>query len=156
MKFHSSVIFVRDIEVSKDFYVGLLHQQVEHDFGKNVILKSGLSLWEIRPEHIISKKLETAASSNRFELYFETDLILEAFQNLKNAGVRFLHEIHEEPWGQRTMRFFDPDNHLVEIGEPLETFVLNMNDRGLSSEQIAAKSGIPLDTVNEILKSNLH
>ena len=54
MKFHSSVIFVNDIEKSKDFYVRLLNQEIEHDFGKNVILKNGLSLWEINPEHVIN------------------------------------------------------------------------------------------------------
>jgi catechol 2,3-dioxygenase-like lactoylglutathione lyase family enzyme len=136
MKFHSSVIFVNDIEKSKDFYVQLLNQEIEHDFGKNVILKSGLTIWEIRPEHIISKALETKGSVNRFELYFETELIEEKHEQIKSKNIDFLHEIHEEPWGQRTIRFFDPDKHLIEIGEPLPTFIKNMNKKGLSVKQI--------------------
>ncbi len=153
MKFHSSVIFVKDIKKSKDFYIRLLNQEIEHDFGENVILKGGLTIWEIRPEHVISKQLETDNNSNRFELYFETELIDETYKKLKSEKVEFLHEIHEEPWGQRTIRLFDCDKHLVEIGEPMETFVKNMNEKGLSSNQITEKSGIPIETVNNILRN---
>jgi catechol 2,3-dioxygenase-like lactoylglutathione lyase family enzyme len=105
MKFHSSVIFVNNIEKSKNFYIRLLNQKAEHDFGKNVILKDGLN-----------KRLETMNRSNRFELYFETELIDETYKKLNNEKIDFLHGIHEEPWGQRTIRFFDPDKHLIEIG----------------------------------------
>ncbi len=154
MKFHSSVIFVNDIEKSKDFYVRLLSQDIEHDFGKNVILKCGLAIWEIQPDHLISKRLETRSNSNRFELYFETELIDEAYNKLNNEQVEFLHGIHEEPWGQRAIRFFDHDKHLVEVGEPLETFVNNMSEKGLSVKQIVEKSGIPMETVNGILQNH--
>ncbi|MCP5064526.1 MAG: glyoxalase/bleomycin resistance/dioxygenase family protein [Ignavibacteriae bacterium] len=150
MKFHSSVIFVDNVEIAKDFYIGVLNQEIEHDFGKNVILKGGLTIWEVRPEHVIGKSLETNGKSNRFELYFETDLIEEVYKKLIKGNTEFLHKIHEEPWGQRTFRFFDPDKHLVEVGEPLETFVMNMKNKGLSIEQIVEKSGIPHETVTKI------
>ena len=153
IKFHSSVLFVKDIEKSKDFYVKLLKQEIEYDFGKNVILKNGITLWEISPSHIIDRKLNIKETSNRFELYFESDMLTEIAEHLKNEGVEFLHDIHEEPWGQRTIRFFDSDKHLIEVGEPLETFVQNMNYSGLSLEQIAHKSGISIDTVENILKN---
>lgn len=152
MKFHSSVIFVKDIEKSKDFYVQLLNQEIEHDFGKNVILKSGLTIWEIQQEHIISETLQTKGSSNRFELYFETEFIEEKYKQIKRENIEFLHKIHEEPWGQRTIRFFDPDKHLIEIGEPLPTFIINMNNNGLSAKQITEKSGVPIETVKSLLK----
>lgn len=151
MKFHSSVIFVNDINRSKDFYIRILNQEIEHDFGKNVILKGGLTIWEIQSEHIINKQLDTKKDANRFELYFETELIDETFEKLKTERIEFLHKIDEESWGQRTIRFFDPDKHLVEIGETMETFVSNMKKNGLSSKQIADKSGIPKETIDSIL-----
>lgn len=154
MKFHSPVIFVNDIKKSKDFYIRLLDQSIEHDFGKNVILKSGLTLWEISPDHIINKQLNTDNVSNKFELYFESELIEETYEKLNDEGVEFLHGIHEEPWGQRTIRFFDYDNHLIEVGEPMETFVRNMHNKGLSAKQIAEKSGIPIETINGFLENN--
>lgn len=151
MKFHSSVIFVNDINRSKDFYIRILNQEIEHDFGKNVILKGGLTIWEIQSEHILNKQLDTKKDANRFELYFETELIDETFEKLKTERIEFLHKINEESWGQRTIRFFDPDKHLVEIGETMETFVSNMKKNGLSSKQIAEKSGIPKETIDHIL-----
>lgn len=147
MVFHSTVLFVKDIEVSKKFYIRFLDFSVEHDFGKNVIMSHGFTLWEIDPEHIINKQLETTIESNRFELYFETDKLEEISDKLKTIGVKFLHSIYEEPWGQRTIRFFDPDNHLVEIGEPMDVFINNMHKTGLTPAQISVKSGIPIETV---------
>jgi catechol 2,3-dioxygenase-like lactoylglutathione lyase family enzyme len=152
MKFHSTVIFVKDITKAKDFYIRFLNFTIEHDFGKNVILSNGLTLWEIGESHIINRQLETRNPSNRFELYFETEDIEGAYDMLNNAGIKFLHQIHEEPWGQRTIRFFDPDGHLVEIGEPLEIFVSNMSRKGLSIVQISEKSGIPVETVLLLIK----
>lgn len=154
MKFHSPAIFVKDIEKSKNFYIRLLKQKIEHDFGKNVIFEDGLTIWEISPEHIISKRLKTDTKTNNFELYFETNSLDETYKELKEEGIEFLHAIHEEPWGQRTIRFFDYDKHLIEIGEPMETFVMNMNKKGLSENQIAEKSGIAIEVVKQILQDH--
>jgi catechol 2,3-dioxygenase-like lactoylglutathione lyase family enzyme len=151
MKFHSIALFVKDIEKSKTFYTNLIGLNIVHDFGNNAILSSGISLWQIQQSHIISKELETKNSSNRFELYFESDSIDEIYLKLEQNNVKFLHPIHTEPWGQRTIRFFDPDNHLIEIGEPLEVFVMNMHRQGLSPEQISTQSGIPIETVKDLL-----
>lgn len=147
MIFHSSVIFVTDIEKSKDFYIRIIGQIIKHDFGNNIIFEGGLSIWQIDQQHIVNQNLRTEGESNRFELYFETKRIEEIAELLYSEGVRFLHNIKEAPWGQRTIRFFDPDNHLIEVGEPLEVFVNNMYHNGLSIEQVAKKSGIPVEKV---------
>lgn len=151
MRLHSTVIFVKDIEKSKDFYTRYLGFSIDHDFGKNVVLNAGLTIWEILPEHIINKQLKKTDDSNRFELYFETNNIEAIFNDLKKVGVHFFHKIQEEPWGQRTFRFYDPDKHLIEIGEPLEVFVENMSKKGLTETQISKKTGIPLDTVHRLI-----
>ncbi len=151
MKLHSIVLFAKDIEKSKTFYTELIGLDLVHDFGNNVILSGGISIWEIQQSHIISQKLEIASNSNRFELYFEVENLDEINIKLEQNSVRLLHPIHTEPWGQRTLRFFDPDNHLIEIGEPLEVFVMNMSKQGLSPEQISNKSGIPIETVKNLL-----
>lgn len=78
--------------------------------------------------------------------------IEKIFNDLENAGVKFFHKIHEEPWGQRTFRFFDPDGHLIEVGESLEIFVNNMKNNGLTIDQISNKSGIPVETLKKLIK----
>jgi len=151
MVFHSTVLFVANIDHSKDFYTGLLNFSVEYDFGKSILLNNGLSLWEIQPGHTISQHLETKNTSNRFELYFETENIDVVSEAIHNAGLKLLHSLHEESWGQRTIRFFDPDDHLIEIGESLHVFINRLNTRGLTTKQIAEKSGIPFETVLNLL-----
>jgi catechol 2,3-dioxygenase-like lactoylglutathione lyase family enzyme len=151
----SIALFVKDINISKDFYIGVLKQELEFDFGKNIIFKNGLAIWEINSSHIIPKNLGLAKISNkninRFEIYFETDNLKEVFEELKNNNVRFLHEIHEEPWGQDTIRFFDPDNHLIEVGESMQQFVGKLFKLGMTAQQIAMKTSVPIETVKEII-----
>ncbi|MEW6184057.1 MAG: VOC family protein [Bacillota bacterium] len=104
IKFHSTAAFVKNIKVAKRFYTETLEQVIELDFGKNVILKGGITLWEIDPDHIIPKKLglgpDIDERINRFELYFETEDIDGVCEKLKENGVEFLHLLHEEPWAR--------------------------------------------------------
>jgi len=88
--------------------------------------------------------------STDFEFYFETEEIDRVFEKLKENGVELLHSLHEEPWGQRTVRFFDPDRHLIEVGEALETFVKRLHREGMTREQVSEKTSIPLETVREL------
>ncbi len=152
MKLESPVLFVKNIEISEQFYVTLLNQTVKHNFGANIVFDSGLAIWQINSNHVICQNLKTSKLGNSFELYFETDNIELKFELLKQNNVKFLHDIHEEPWGQRNFRFFDPDNNLIEVGEPMPVFVNNLKNNGLNAQQISNKTGINLQTVLQILK----
>ena len=151
----STAIFVKNIEVSKMFYIDLLGLSVDLDFGKNIIFKNGFAIWEIQENHIIPSSLGLDRISdidvNRFEMYFETERLNEVFENLKNSNVKFLHEIHEEHWGQRTIRFFDPDNHLIEIGESMRQFVQRFFNEGLTVEQVSMRTSVPVKEVNRLI-----
>jgi catechol 2,3-dioxygenase-like lactoylglutathione lyase family enzyme len=155
VKYHSAVLFVREIAAAKRFYIDLLGMEIDLDFGTNVGLKGGLTLWQIDPNHILPQRLGAEAigdgKANRFELYFETEDLDTAYHRVKASGAEFLHEIHEEPWGQRTMRLFDPDRHLVEVGELLEAFVKRLHAGNMTPEQVAQRSAVPLAKVREIL-----
>ncbi|MGE5458353.1 MAG: VOC family protein [Methanococcaceae archaeon] len=152
-----SVLFVKDIEESKHFYSRLLGLSIDLDFGKNIIFNNGFAIWEIRDDHVIPLKLGLDRISdqriNNFELYFETDDLAEVYNNLKNKQIKFLHEIHEEPWGQQTIRFFDPDNHLIEIGESMKKFVTRFLEMGLTIEQISKRTSVPIEKVKLLLKT---
>ncbi|HEY3390743.1 MAG TPA: VOC family protein [Prolixibacteraceae bacterium] len=151
----STVLFVKNIEISKDFYCNILGLPIDLDFGKNVILKSGLTIWEIQGDQIIPSTLGlekiSNLSYNRFELYFEVENLSDIFEILKEKNVRFLHEVHEEPWGQQTIRFFDPDNHLIEIGESMRQFVFRFYNQGLTVEQVSKRTSIPVGEVKRLI-----
>lgn len=154
IKYHSAVVFVKDIEISKSFYTEILDQVVELDFGNNVILESGITLWQIKPDHLINQKLgldsTLKSKNNRFEFYFETVAIDSLYEKLNQNNIELLHAVHEEPWGQRTVRFFDPDRHLIEVGEPLETFVKRLS-YDMTPEEVSEKTSIPIDVVRELI-----
>jgi catechol 2,3-dioxygenase-like lactoylglutathione lyase family enzyme len=155
LKTFSAALFVKDIKASKNFYIGILGLSVDLDFGKNVIFKNGFAIWEIQENHIIPKTLGMNKISdlkvNRFELYFETENLQDIFKTLKREEVPFLHEIHEEPWGQQTIRFFDPDNHLIEIGESMRQFVSRFYNQGLTIEQVSKRTSIPIEEIKRLL-----
>jgi catechol 2,3-dioxygenase-like lactoylglutathione lyase family enzyme len=158
LKNGSTALFVKNIAVSKQFYKEVLGLAIDLDFGKNVIFKDGFAIWEIRNDHIIPANLGlekiTDTSVNRFELFFETENLPEVFSVLKSKNVRFLHEIHEESWGQQTIRFFDPDNHLIEIGESMRQFVRRFHDQGLSAGEINKRTGVPVSEVTRLISGN--
>ncbi|HMB21901.1 MAG: VOC family protein, partial [Chloroflexota bacterium] len=52
-------------------------------------------------------------------IYFETDTLEDTFERLKEK-VRLINPIERQAWGQNVFRFYDPDGHVVEIGEPLK------------------------------------
>jgi catechol 2,3-dioxygenase-like lactoylglutathione lyase family enzyme len=157
LKYLSAVVFVKDIHVAKKFYTETLGFEIDLDFGTNVGLVGGLTIWQIDPVHIIPKRLGLSSvgdrSANRFELYFETEDLAAARERIRQAGGEFLHEIHEEPWGQMTMRFFDPDRHLIEIGESMPSFVARLRGEGMNAEQVSRKTYIPLAKVEDIFKA---
>lgn len=152
----STALFVKDIKLSKAFYTGMLDMHVELDFGKNIIFKGGLAIWEINESHIIPKTLGikniTDQSRNRFEIYFETEDLDTVHDRLIENKVKLLHGIHEEIWGQRTIRFFDPDDHLIEVGESMKQFVTRLYKQGLTYEQVFERTHVPVEEVKRLTK----
>lgn len=151
IKFQSPVLFVEDIDRAKDFYTRVLKGSIEHDFGKNITFFGGLSIWELNDKHVIKQNLNTTDPSNRFEMYFETEDINQTFDSLKKAQVVFLHELHTEAWGQITCRFFDPDHHLIEVGESMPTFIKRIYGETGSLEKTTEITGVPTDTIQKII-----
>ncbi len=153
MKYVCALITVDNMAVSRRFYEELLGQTVEFDFGENVAFK-GFSL-HLKPhfESLLGEpgKFPAQKRSNNMELYFETDEVLEFSEKLKQAGVEFIHEVKEQPWGQRVMRFYDPDSHIIEIGETMEGLVVRLHNNGLSLEEIAAKTYMPREFIENAL-----
>jgi catechol 2,3-dioxygenase-like lactoylglutathione lyase family enzyme len=151
IKFESSVIFVKDISVSRHFYEDLLEQKVAMDFGPNVGFESGFALWQVDHayEMIFGAPTDDTAPLGRknVELYFETDALNDVFARMTEAQVPLVHPPYEQPWGQRAFRVYDPDGHIVELGEAMPVVVIRMLASGLSMEEAAQRTGMPLEIV---------
>ena len=147
MKYTSILIAVKDIEKSKQFYHDVLGLNVTADFGANVTLDGRIVLqtldtWKafIGTDHVL-------LPNNAGELYFEED-DMDAFCNhLKSFEICYVHELFEHRWGQRVIRFYDPDQHIIEVGEKLDAVILRFQKQGLSAEETAIRMDIPIDFV---------
>lgn len=128
MRLKNVLLVVKDIEASKKFYHDLFGLQVVTDFGRNVILTEGLVLQERQLwEEFVDK--EVILGGNAMELYFE-DTDLDAFAEKLEASpyeIVYVNRLMEHDWGQRVIRFYDPDMHLIEIGESIEYVTREQN-----------------------------
>ena len=63
-----------------------------------------------------------------------------------------MYNVYEEPWGQKTIRFYDPDNHLIEIGETMQSVIKRLNYKGMTPEEISKKTYMDIETIMNYLK----
>ena len=146
LKFVSPLIAVEDMARSRQFYEQILGQKVKFDFGVDVAFEGGLTIH--LKSHFQSllgdaAKYPITLKAHNGELYFDADDIESMYQQLQAAGVEFIEAIQEQPWGQRAMRLYDPDGHIIEIGEPIEITVRRFYGQGWSIPSIAEKTGLP-------------
>ncbi len=147
MKYTSTLIAVKDMDISKQFYHNVLGLNVVANFGANVTLDGGIVLQTLDTWKSLIRMYNVTLPNNAGELYFEED-DMDAFCNhLKSFDICYVHELYEHRWGQRVIRFYDPDKHIIEVGEKLDAVVLRFIEQGLSPEQTAVRMDIPLDFV---------
>ena len=151
MKLKNILFVVRDMERSKAFYRELFGLTVIRDFGENVMLTEGLVLQEKKLWETFIER-EIREGGNDAELYFEENDIDGFLEKLKNSSfeIEYVNENKEHDWGQRVIRIYDPDYHIMEIGESLEYVARRFLKAGMTPEETAAKTQLPMSYVEEI------
>jgi hypothetical protein len=128
---------------------------VEADLGANATLTGGISLQTVDTWKMFIQKneCEIIFGNNACELYFEVEDI-DAFCKLlaKRCDTHYVHPLHEHPWGQRVVRFYDPDSHIIEVGEDITIVVKRFINSGLSIAETATRMGVPTVYVEQYLK----
>lgn len=153
MRLKNILIVVDDIEKSKEFYKRLFGLELVTDFGENVILTEGLVLQERKLwETLIGR--EVIAGNNDAELYFEENDIDAFLEKLENCGfpIEYVNRCTEQEWGQRVIRIYDLDKHVIEIGESLEYVAGRFLKMGWTAQQVAEKTQLPLVRVEEMVR----
>jgi catechol 2,3-dioxygenase-like lactoylglutathione lyase family enzyme len=152
MKYICSLITVSDIKRSRNFYENILNQKVKYDFGENVTFHGDFAIHLQSHFKALIDNKEIQTGGNNFELYFEYDNVEDIVKTLKVNNIVFLHEIREQPWRQKVVRFYDPDKNIIEIGESIEYLAFRLKNEGLSIEQISKTTNMPIEFVNESIK----
>jgi hypothetical protein len=152
MKF-GCLFAVKDIKAARAFYEDLFGLTVTDDFGLNIAFDCGLSLQQDFDWLTGIPKSEIKDKENNCELYFEAEIFDEFVNRLKSKNnINFLHDVVEYPWGQRVIRFYDLDNHLIEVGESMKSVVENFLAQGMTIAEIAEKMGADESSVRRMIK----
>ena len=120
MKLKNVLIVVKDIERSRKFYHDLFGLDLLLDNDGNMILTEGLVLQDER----IWKDFincDVVPENNSCELYFEEANLEEFVQKLEQyyPDVKYMNRLMTHSWGQKVIRFYDPDGNLIEVGTPV-------------------------------------
>ena len=114
------LIVVKDIERSRRFYHDLFGLEMVLDNDGNMILTDGLVLQEEKYwKEFLGK--EILPESNSCELYFEECNIEGFVKRLEEyfPEVKYVNRLMMHSWGQKVIRFYDPDGNLIEVGTPV-------------------------------------
>ncbi len=153
MEYRGALIAVRDIERSKAFYLELFGQEVTEDYGWNVVLTGGLSLQQEFAWLADLPAESVMVRSHNMEVYFEADDFDDFIKRLKiRDDILYVHPPKTQGWQQRTVRIYDPDGHIVEIGEPMARVAQRLFREGKTREDIATVTQQSLAFVQEALR----
>lgn len=149
MVFKNPLLAVSDMEKSVSFYKEVLGLDVVMDLGANVTLTGGVCLQtrETWADFIGRSPEELGWCGKVSELYFEEDDFAAFAEKLKDMDIHCVHPVKEHSWGQHVVRFYDPDGHIIEVGEAIAAVCRRFAESGMTAEQIAKRMDVPLEFV---------
>ena len=154
MKYKGTLFAVNNIEKAKQFYKSVLGLEVIMDAGANVELTGGVFLQTANTwvNFIQKSKSEVVFGNNAVELYFETDNMDDFIKRLKALdNVSYVHSLMEHSWGQQAVRFYDLDNHIIEVAENIIMVIKRFIDSGLTVEQTAKRMDVDVKYIKAAL-----
>lgn len=149
MELKNPLLAVTDMERSLAFYEAVLGLRVIQDFGANKTLTGGLCLQTLETWGEFLGAAPVSFGGHDAEIYFEEDRFDDFAQKLAGLAISYVHPVKEHAWGQRVVRFYDPDRHIIEVGENMTAVCRRFLDSGLTPEETAARMDVPVDYVRE-------
>ena len=147
MKLKNPLLVVTDIDRSIAFYRDIFGLRVISDFGANKTLTGGLVLQTAETWQQFIGDHSIRFGANNAEIYFEEDDFDQFLEKLLSCDVEYVHPVKEHSWGQRVVRIYDPDHHIIEIGENISFVCTRFLQSDMTPEQIAERMDVPLNFV---------
>jgi lactoylglutathione lyase len=128
VRFGYTILYVRDVSVSLDFYERAFGQRRRflHEGGQYAELETGgtalaFAALELAASNLPGEFRPTAVgeSAPAFEVCFVSDDVGGAFQRAVREGAEPVTAPQTKPWGQDVAYVRDPDGTLVEIASPV-------------------------------------
>lgn len=152
MKLKNPMLAVTDMEKSVEFYKKTLGLHVIMDLGANKTLTGGLALQTVKSYKEFIGTGDISFGGNNFEIYFEEDDFDNFLSKLEKYDIEYVHPVKEHSWGQRVVRFYDPDKHIIEVGENMKEVCKRFLDSGMTPEQTAERMDVPMKFVNACMR----
>ena len=152
MKLKNTLLVVRDIDKTVEFYKKVFGLRVITDFGANKTLTGGLVLQTEETFKDFIGTDEISFGGNDFEIYFEEDDFDGFIKRLNDCEIEYVHPVKEHSWGQRVVRIYDPDKHIVEIGENIKTVCKRFLESGMTEQEVAVRMDVPIKFVKACTK----
>lgn len=155
IKYQGTLIAVSDMERSKRFYCELLGLSVEGDFGANVQLSGGIYLQTLESWQGFLPDKAVLLGNHASELYFETEDLDDFCKRMEAFDAERVHPLLEHRWGQRVIRIYDPDHHIIEVAEDITMVARRFFVSGMTEEQVAERMDVPAEYVHRCLQSSI-
>ena len=154
MKHVCTLISVADINASRKFYEDLFGLEVFQDYGRNIAFTCGLALQQDFDWLVNLPKEKILKKSNNAEIVFEEQNFDGFLNKLKEyPDIEYLGEVIEHSWGQRVIRFYDLDGHIIEVGEDMKMVIQRFLDTGMAMEEISVKMDVSIEDLTKLLNS---
>lgn len=152
MRYTAALLSVADVRVSRRFYEELFGLEVYQDYGINVSFTCGLALQQNFAWLTGVPADSVMRRSHNLELCFETEDLDGFLKKLdRRPDIRRPGDVVEHGWGQRVVRLYDPDGHLIEVGEDMGMVVRRFLASGLTPEEVSARMDVSLGDLKKLL-----
>ena len=120
MKFKGTLIVVKDCAEALRFYSDMFGLALIQDNDGNMELTENIHLQEAKYWEKFTER-NVISRSNSTELYFEEQDIETFVEKLEMLypETEYVNRLMTHTWGQRVVRFYDPDGNLIEVGTPV-------------------------------------
>jgi len=155
MKYEGVCIAVKDVNLARKFYEDLFGLEVFQDYGINISFSCGISLQQEFDWLLGVPKEKILKESHNMELYFEEDDFNGFLKKLKQyPDIKYIGDgVKEQDWGQRTVRFYDLDGHIIEVGENMKMVVKHFLDSGMTMKETSERMDGSVSDLEKLLTS---
>lgn len=150
MKYKNTVLIVNNLEQSKSFYKRILNLKVIYDSHERVYLSSNIVLQSNETWKELIHQENQLSNDSFHELTFETEDIDAFILTLFENNIALVHPIKEQSFGQRIIRFYDPDGHIIAVEESMKKALIHSFNQGLSLEDLSRIFDLPVEYIKNI------
>lgn len=152
MKHICMLISVADVNAARKFYEDLFGLEIFQDYGKNISFTCGLALQQDFDWLVNLPKEKVLKKSNNTEIVFEEQDFDGFLNKLKEyPDIEYLGEVIEHSWGQRVIRFYDLDGHIIEVGEDMKMVIKRFLASGMTMEEVSERMDVSIGDMEKLL-----